>query len=393
MLETSLECYLWDLVDEGIDDVLDRLQGEVGVSGVCVPVFCPPIRQLRPHPGVSPRVFRSAGGAQFQPEVSHYAGTRLRPVTAEWLRKSNPLAAVGEACTKRGLNLHVRISACYSPATVERFGSHAVKDVFGEADPDWLCAANPDVRELLRGLVEDLIAHYPIAQVRVGSACFPPSWRPADLMEECGLDSGPGFRWRQRLCFCESCRQIARREEVDVAAAARSVSVALERAFETGQEPEGKIQESLAEDSILSAFIDWRSRQVTLLARAIREACPWPLILQRRGEPWETGEDSESLKPLCDGAASGCVNTETGSIEGPRPEELALAGEMSRIHLEMTVGDCWCRDSAAAVAAASRMVKRGIRNIRFRNYGVLPLARLEWIHQAVRFARREAGPA
>src|SRR5690349_13438156 len=103
MFHISMNCYPWDLVDEGIDAVLDRLKGEAGVTGISVPFSCGPIVQLRPHAGVSPRTFRSRGGVQFQPEASHYTGTRIRPVVADWLRKSNPLAAIAEACAKRGL--------------------------------------------------------------------------------------------------------------------------------------------------------------------------------------------------------------------------------------------------------------------------------------------------
>ena len=78
MFQTNLWCYLWDLVDEGIDPVLDRLQGEAGATGVSVATCYHSVDQLRPHPGISPRTFRSAGGAQFQPASDRYAATRIR---------------------------------------------------------------------------------------------------------------------------------------------------------------------------------------------------------------------------------------------------------------------------------------------------------------------------
>mgnify|MGYP005863561923 CR=1 FL=1 len=85
--EINLWCYPWDLVDEGIDRVLDRLQGEAGVTGVSVATHYHAVDQLRPHGSVAPRRFRSAGGAQFQPEAAAYAATRYRPVVAQWLRR------------------------------------------------------------------------------------------------------------------------------------------------------------------------------------------------------------------------------------------------------------------------------------------------------------------
>src|SRR5690606_2405053 len=66
--QTNLSSYLWDLVDEGIDEALDRIQGQTGVTGLAVDVHCPPVQQIRPHAGVAPRTFRTHGGAQFQPD-------------------------------------------------------------------------------------------------------------------------------------------------------------------------------------------------------------------------------------------------------------------------------------------------------------------------------------
>ena len=36
MFNANLWCYVWDLEDEGIDRVVDRLHGEVGATGVSV---------------------------------------------------------------------------------------------------------------------------------------------------------------------------------------------------------------------------------------------------------------------------------------------------------------------------------------------------------------------
>src|SRR5262249_48576048 len=100
MFQATMCCNLWDLVDEGIDTVLDRLKGEAGITGISVPLSCPVDTYFRPHQGVSPRRFRTRGGVQFQPHSQTYASTRLRPIVAEWLRKTNPLTQVAEACAK-----------------------------------------------------------------------------------------------------------------------------------------------------------------------------------------------------------------------------------------------------------------------------------------------------
>ena len=59
MFQTNVWCYLWDLVDEGIDGVLDRLKGEAGATGISVATSYYSVDQLRPHAGMLPRTFRS----------------------------------------------------------------------------------------------------------------------------------------------------------------------------------------------------------------------------------------------------------------------------------------------------------------------------------------------
>jgi hypothetical protein len=174
MFNTHVSCHLWDFAAEGIDAVLDRLRGEAGAVGVSVTVCSPRVALFRPHAGVSPRTFRSEGGLQFQPDKSAYGDTRMKPVVAEWLRKVNPLAAVAETCARLGLVLRGRVVCGHSEALVSRFDTAAVKDVFGDIHPAWLCPSNPDVREYLRAVVADLSKSYPFDTLEVAAASFPP---------------------------------------------------------------------------------------------------------------------------------------------------------------------------------------------------------------------------
>ena len=208
MFQVNLWCYLWDLVDEGIDQVLDRLKGEAGATGISVATCYHSIDQLRCHPGVSPRTFRSAGGAQFQPDASSYEGTRIRPVVATWLGKRNPLAALADACQKRGLKLRGWTVCCHSSLGVARHPTCAVKDVFGDPNPTWLCPVNPDVREYLRAMVDDLTRNYAFDAIELERPSFDANPH-AHAHHKIGFELGDVGRWLYHLCFCESCRQAA----------------------------------------------------------------------------------------------------------------------------------------------------------------------------------------
>ena len=43
-----VDCYPWDVLDEGIEDVLERLQDQVGATGVTLAVAGDELEQFRP---------------------------------------------------------------------------------------------------------------------------------------------------------------------------------------------------------------------------------------------------------------------------------------------------------------------------------------------------------
>jgi len=386
MFCTNLVCCLWDLVDEGIDNVLDRLKGEAGVTGITVPLSCGPVNQLRPHAGVSPRTFRSRGGIQFQPNAEFYSGTRIRPVVAEWLRKSNPLPAVVEACEKRGLTLRASLVFCNNPAIVDRHEHCAVKDVFGDINPNWLCPVNPDVREYLRGLVNDISSSFPLQSIELRAFAFPDEFSVSDAART-GFDLGRVGLWLCSLCFCESCRQSAARDGIDAAAAARSASVTLERIFARGQPLESSVHEFLADQDLLQAFSDWRCEQITSLIESIRPSCRCRFAVHEQGGR-DCGADYAAIANHCDVLVAACDPNEA-VIQSAFGAALRETHDAGRIELALSACSPECPDAPTLVRAMRQAARLGIRSVQISNYGLIPLKRLEWIKEAIRYAQRE----
>jgi hypothetical protein len=425
MFATNVSCYLWDLVDEGIDDVLDRLRGETGATGVSVAVSCPRVGLLRPHRGVSPRTFRSEGGLQFQPGKDAYVGTRIRPVVAEWLRKANPLAAVAQGCQQRDLALRGRVVCCHSPVLASRYESCAVKDVFGDLHPAWLCPSNPDVREYVRALLADLSASYPFETLELEAASFPPPGEPHWQREICpaggrasrpprpsratGLNNlapcspaepqgeapesqtplGAAGDWLLSLCFCESCRQAAAGEGVDAAAAARSATVLLERALASGEPVPKSVEALLASDQILNDYAAWGCRQVTGLIALLRQACRCRLSVLRSGGPLTTGSDFAAIAAHCDALLTPPPEP-TDAVEPAIQAAAAGTRDIAKVEIGVTACTPACPDSAALVRALSTAARLGVGTAVVDNYGLLPMTRLAWIKQAARYAARES---
>lgn len=383
MFQADMECHLWDLVDEGIEEVLDRLKGEAGVTGVCVPAVVAPVHRLRPH-DVSPRTFITAGGIQFQPQSELYAATRVRPVVAAWLRKSNPLAAVAEACRKRGLGLRASVTCARSPATVERHAFAGVKDAFGDLRQDWLCPVNPDVREYLRTLLEDLSRNYPLEAVELLGLGFPPA-RIGPDGPAVGCDVGALGDWLLNLCFCESCRQTATRDGLDAQACIRSARAALERILTRDEPPSRSPQEFLGEEPLLSVWQDWRLRQVTELLGSLSDVCRTPMVVRLNPPTQYTGLEV---------AAKAAVGLQVAmSSLGDDAVDAGFRDLPPSVEVSLSARHPECRDAASLVRAVSRLARAGFRRVRIEDYGSIPVSRLDWVKQAVRYARRESADA
>jgi len=400
--QANITCYLWDLEDEGIDDVLDRVKGEAGITGITVPVTCGPVEIFRVHPDVSPRTFRSDGGLQFQPRAEYYEGTRLKPVVAEWLKTRDPLAKVAEACAKRNLKLRARIEdPCYRPVHASKhYDECLIQDAFGEPRPQHLCPSNPDFRELLCSILRDICDRYPLDAIELECPCF------TDEVADSGAPFHDDFfwvgNWLTTLCFCASCRQSGEQEEVDVAAAARSTRVTLEQYIASaripkftveGDAPEETVNAFLDTDPILKAFAEWRCGQVTTLVEQIRKSCTTRLVIDDFFSSPLYGANTKDIARHCDATMDFAVYGESDNNEGIQTildtKRKKWGFEADRLELGLPTGLMTEKDSTAIVSVAGAAAKHGIRCIYFDCYEDIMYSRLDWIHQAVRYAMRE----
>ncbi|HPD30200.1 MAG TPA: hypothetical protein PLL20_09415 [Phycisphaerae bacterium] len=388
MFEVNMWTYPWDLVDEGIDRALDRLKGEAGVTGVSLAVTYHSIEQLRPHPDVTPRTFRSPGGAQFQPKPELYAATRIRPVVAPWLKKSNPLAAVSEACDKLGLKLRAWTVCCHGSAMVAKYPAFAMKDVFGDSSVNWLCPVNPDVREYLRALVEDLTTHYLFDTVELERPSFPEKLH-SHAHHKIGVVLGPVGEFLCNLCFCESCRQAAERDGVNVEAAASAAMEGL-TAILSDRDFEASSRESyLSENPDLAAFVDWRSGQIASLVASLKQTSSVRVVVHRVGDHYMTAADWRSIAGACDGLLAPCSYSGDDAMKTLVHEVRGDTGSMAGVELSFNACSPQCPSAEAFVSAVAGAARLGVRSVDVYNYGLLPIDRLEWVRRAARYAHRE----
>jgi len=377
MFRTFLSAYPWDLLDDDLGAVLDRLHGEVGLAGLSVWAACPQLSELRVR-DLRPRVFQTRGGVLFQADEKCYADTRCKPIFSTWAKGRNVLTRIAEACGKRGLELRVTVSASRPGRLAERYPEMASKNAFGDQSQVGLCLSNPDVQVYLCGLVSDLSSNYPVTGVTISD--FRLEW-PEALARELRAPSCLERHFLPQLatCFCESCRQQAGRAGADAEMARRSVRTILEANLlgEAGDRP---LAGRPGENAPLAEYHRWRAGELSSLWQRAARGCRCDLLLDR-GTPASSSADPAAM----DLALPSAVLTQLDDSE-----DLRAAHCPSARRNELCVPEWFATGPYASrlVRTVTQAAELGFAGVEFESLSLLPDSAFTAIKQAVRFARR-----
>ncbi len=277
MLPVYMSAYPWDFVDLEAGDLLDRLQGEVGVSGLTIPVALPTLMTLKAQP-VSPRVFRTRGGVFFHPSAARYNNTRCKPIASGWIKSRDPFTKIASACCDRRLSLRAVVSATQTGRLPQRHPDLSCKNVFGDVSEQSLCLSNGDVQAYLCDVVADLSATYAIEAILLEDmGC---QWAEAwhhDLMASASL--GPSARKLLSLCFCESCYQQAATADLDLSQLQDFVMDLLNRVIQQGHVNDADVASAMADSELLGHHSRWLNDSFVAMLTRVRESCQCELGL------------------------------------------------------------------------------------------------------------------
>ena len=397
MFNVFMVCHLWDLLEEGVDATLDRVQGELGLTGITVPVVCPPMTLLRCRPDPAPRVFRTRGGVFFPPQENCYAATRCKPVPSTWIKGRNPLAKAAETCRKRDLAFRVSICTSLAGRIIDRHPEAAAKTAHGDAFADRLCLVNPDVQALIVGLCNDLAANYDPEAIEL-TEFHTGRIAPGSLGYDEPFDLGPGGRSLLALCFCESCRQLGGDGQTSPDAAVRSAQVRLTQIMDTGRSLALSPADLLAEDPAIRAHADRQWHALANLAKTAATEAERDIIVRHCENTIVT---RNGVHPLAPNGGHNCVMPLAYWLRQPDDTAIARVAETAlrqaapgwRYELVMGAGPGPLAadtpgSAPALVRALSTAADAGVTHVTLESYGQLPGASLTAVKQAIRFARR-----
>jgi hypothetical protein len=364
-MKTFMTAHIWDLEREGLDSALTRLAGQIGVDAISVHAIAPSMTKAYTDETGAVRAFECEDGACFQPDAASYTGTRLRPRVQDWMKQRNAMDALVRAAEKHRLGLRLRMSGCHQPAVASRNQMMACVNILGVTSATWLCPAQAAVREYLASIADDLCRNYAPSLLELAhvdypdestSPAFPPVTAGADL--SCATEL---LNW----CFCSACRERMAAAGVDVMAFTGHAQGLLRNILELEDHAEIHLTDWLTRDSTCEAIRDVQAQTATTLVAAIRQRVTCDVY--RVSTPVGL---NPSLECVIEQDSPGGAAAKTSPVYRAYPPYAA--------------------DGPALVAAIHAAALADHDTIGFSDYGLLSAMSLDWVRQAIRYAKRES---
>jgi hypothetical protein len=408
-MKTSTFLFATDLVDEGIDTVLERLE-RAHLDGLTMACNYHHSRDVFPH-NPKHRVRYMQGGVFFHPDQSRYAKLRIQPDVPAWVLDEDPLRNVCDAAERRGLAVRSWTNNTHSTVLASANPSCAIHNVFGDTYINSLCPANPDVRAYVSTLNSDL-ARYPLEALLVESVCYMP-FDHGYHHERCLVPISALAKFLLGLCFCEHCVSKVAAEGVDAEALRHHIAQQLDRHL-AGDPSElddleltRKVVEQLAGGD-MTAMLAARRSIVTSLIHEVKDAVAavskvpvlvmeWSGGLRGAGmgmpvgdtstaapdRAWQDGVDLRSLREVTDGVGVlGYVRLVEELRRDLEAYRSALgSGTQLSVALRPMPPDC---SSAAELKEKLVFLSDfGADWAEFYHYGFMRLRNLDWIGEVL----------
>lgn len=207
--EVGTQLRPWTIHDEGMDTILDNMQSMAGVNNIyLIVVMHQEHRPFQapefPHNPVRDSFAAEDSRLSFFPDMKRYG--KIKPLLSDydWIRETDWLQLVVDACRARGLAVGAEVSHFPIPKQLIR------------AHPDWqqkkidgrswnasrFCPNHPDTREYVIALFGDIAANYDVDYIQTCQYLF----------NDKDIDEGG-------TCFCKYCIAEAKRAGFDLEAA------------------------------------------------------------------------------------------------------------------------------------------------------------------------------
>jgi hypothetical protein len=414
----SLYLFAQDILDEGVEAVLDRLQ-EAGANSITLAVSYHHGRDVHPHNPKHRVVFHEGGTVYFRPDIRLYDLTPLKPTVARIALEADPLARLVDAAVGRSMAVSAWTVFLHNSRLGLLHPESTAVNAFGDRLVHSLCPANPGVVSYATALATD-VARYGVRSIAIEALSYLP-FDHGYHHERNFLRLSPTVRYLMGLCFCRHCLAAAADLGVDGehvrAEVARLIDGVCQSSAEDrwGDDIDLEVIRPLAGGQ-LGGFLQAREAVVTHLAYDVTEAVhgrspqvrtvfldlSGGVLGYADGRPktdavspsiaWRDGVAVRDVAEVCDGLGVLAYFADLDRLlrEVTPYRDIVPPNRRLEVLLRPMIPDVTSPAELAAKVEAVRAL--GDVDLSFYHYGFMRLESLDWIRAALARGEQSGSP-
>jgi hypothetical protein len=392
--------YPWDILDEGIDQVLAFLAHDVGLDAISLATSYHTVKALLPH---NPRrkVFLTESSAlYFRPQLDLYENTPLKPHPSPMVKDEDILKTISSRCRAYGLELISWTVCLHNSYLGRRHPECTMRNAYGDPYPFALCPSNQAVREYLTALAVDLTSNYDLTTLELESAHFSRFAHNYHHEKAPGIGLGLLERFLLSLCFCHSCSERAQGEGIDTEGLKAMIREYLEKALNVNRPnpvgPEGEYQrvsEFVGQTPPLAAYVEMRERTVSSLIEELKESIPstgsghrnaqLSVIVSPLPRNWITGVHTRRIASIADFVEVLSYTSSASKVSDDISQVRQILGSVESLTVGLAAYHPFVTDPHRLKEMVEQGLRAGVRRFSFYNYGLMPRENLSWVKEAV----------
>jgi hypothetical protein len=387
----GLYAYPWDVIDEGVDAVLDAVE-RAGLNTLYLTTWYHSGMFFLPHNPRRRTYFPTPGALYYQPGEWHPSHALAPPVsglTEDWPAFWTSLA---EAAGRRGIGLSAWMPVLHNSGVGSAHPDMVVENPWGDRITHTLCPSNDQVRDLVLNVMRDVAGMGAFERILIESIEYLPL-RHGHHHEVIGVPLDADIEFLASLCFCPACMARLGRAGVDAGSVRKWVCETVDGALAGA--PRQQMGWAELHEGANGAFGDYLSVRsagpselIAQCASAIRKedadvtvACLdfGPLYgLGPDGRRWQNGNDLDIVLPAIDEVHPTFYFTDPQVLKSRVAAYNEVVGDRVRqvpairAILPQTDGPQGLADQLAAT-------KANASGFTFYNYSFMALRSLDWI--------------
>ena len=196
----ALYTYPWDLVDDGVDEALDRIVDLTGCSEIQLAPSYHVSNYFLPHNPKSPIRFGENGAVFFRPQLSRYDATEIKPHVSGCVTTPDYFERLVDAINRKGLVFSAWNVYFFNHHLSEKHPQFAKHDVFGTPYVGQLSPSSKDAQEFAVALTQEVMDRFHPHAVRI-EALQRQMWRHGMLKNKFQGDITERCQFLLGVCF------------------------------------------------------------------------------------------------------------------------------------------------------------------------------------------------